>query len=541
MINGKVTRSKSTIYTYILLPQKEGQYTIPAATITVGRQKYHSNPLNIKVLPEDKTSAATGSGNRQNISSDNIFIKTIPSRTKVYEQEAIVLTYKLFFRVDISNIQPVEFPDFKGFLVQEIELQPDRRPQVENYNGRNYNTYEIRKVLLFPQNTGKLTIDAMKANVIVRLQAQHTQRSFFDSFFDTYQEVEKALVAPAVNINVESLPTPKPADFSGVVGSLSIESDISAREVNTDEPITLRVKVSGSGNLKMLKNPDLNFPSDFETYEPKVTSKFSPGYNGLAGHKTIEYLAIPRHNGNFTIPQTTFSYFDVQTKKYRQISTSAYNIKVNKGANSTEPQAVVNNFNNSEKVTVTATDIRFINTQPLELEKQNRYIAATPLFWLAMAVPAIVAILLALFFRKQIRESADIALMRNKKANKVARKRLAVAEQHAKKGNKAEFFDEVLKALWGYISDKLSIPVAELNKDNITSKLEGRNVSSSTIGQFIDILNQCEYERYAPSSDSKAVMDKIYNTTIELISSLENSMKREAENRALHRQLPIFS
>lgn len=534
IINGKMTRSKSTIYTYILLPEKEGQYTIPAASITVGKERYHSNTLTIKVLPEDKTANSAsangqqGSSRRgQNISSDNLFIKAIASRTNVYEQEAIILTYKLYFRVDLTNIQPVEFPDFNGFLVQEIELQPDRRPQVENYNGLNYSTYEIRKVLLFPQHAGTHKIDAMKTNVIVRLQSQHQQRSFFDSFFDSYQEVEKHLETPALNINVKALPKPKPSDFSGIVGSLSMTSNITTQEVCTNEPITVTLKISGSGNMKLLKNPEIDFPTDFETYEPKASNQYSTGTKGLSGTKDIEYLAIPRHDGTFTIPAATISYFDIASDSYKTITTPPYTIKVNKGAATEQPPVVTGVFNSSEKVTVTATDIRYINTQPLKIEVQNRLIAGTPLYWMMFLIPLIVAVLLALFFRKQIRESADIALMRNKKANKVARRRLSVANRYAAAGDKAHFFDEILKALWGYLSDKLGIPVAELNKDNIISSLESHNVNSEVIEQFVSILNECEYQRYAPSADTQAVMEKIYSTTLSLISELENSVKRK--------------
>ena len=531
IINGKMTRSKSTIYTFILSATKEGQYTISAATITAGKQKCHSNALNIKVLPEDKSGDAKSSTQGQNISADNVFIKAITSRTNVYEQEAIVVTYKLFFRVDITNIQPTEFPDFKGFLVQEIELPTDRRPDVENYNGRNYNTYEIRKVLLFPQHAGTHTIDAMKTNVVIRLQSQRAPRSFFDSFFDTYQDVEKQLTAPKVNIEVKALPQPRPADFSGVVGSLSLSSSISSQEVNTDDPITIKLNISGTGNLKMLKNPGLRLPTDFETYEPKATNKFNTGSEGLSGSKTVEYLAIPRHNGDFTIPSATFSYFDSKEKKYKQLATPAYTIKVNKGTSSSSngestAAPIVNDFTKSEKVTITATDIRFINTEPLKLYKQEQYLAGTPLFWLLFIIPLLVVVPLGLFFRRQIRESADMALMRNKKANKMARRRLSAAASHAKKGNKAEFFDEILRALWGYIADKLSIPVAELNKDNISARLTDKGVGEEVIATFIAVLNECEYERYAPSSDTQAVMEKTYNTTIDLISTLESTIKR---------------
>jgi hypothetical protein len=535
-VNGQMTSSKEVRYTYTLLPEKEGDYQIQAATIVVKKEKYYSNVLNIKVLPEDKSSQSQQSGNAtqsgqirqsQSITSENLFIRPIISRTKIKEQEAVVLTYRLYARVDVTNIQSPKFPDFKGFLVQEIDLPPERTMQPENYDGVNYYTYDLRKVLLFPQQVGQMTIEPMSCDVIVRVRStQQRPRSIFDDFFDTYQEVSKTVTTSKLNISVDPLPQPKPTDFSGLVGKLSLATKVSATEVEANQPITITLKLQGSGNLKMLKNPALQFPQDFETYEPKSTNNFNTTDAGLSGSKTIEYLVIPRHDGDFIIPSTTISYFDITSDSYKVLSTDPINIKVNKGNQSASNAPVVNNFTTQEKVEVLATDIRYISTSAPNIKPSQRIITGSMLFWLFYIISFVITLGLIILFRKQARDNANVALMRNRKANKVARRRLKVAERECKAGNKDTFYDEILKALWGYLSDKLSIPVSELNKDNISLRLSQRGVADDIIQEFVKLLNDCEFERYAPISNKESAMRHTFETTEKLISNLESTIKK---------------
>ena len=536
IINGDIRTSKEVRYTYTLLPEKEGDYQIQSATIVVKKEKYYSNVLNIKVLPEDKASQSQQGGNAsqsgqirqsQSITSENLFIRPIISRTKIKEQEAVVLTYRLYARVDVTNIQSPKFPDFKGFLVQEIDLPQDRTMQPDNYEGINYYTYDLRKVLLFPQETGKVTIEPMSCDVIVRVRsAQQRPRSFFDDFFDTYQEVSKTVTTSKVNLSVESLPQPKPTDFSGLVGKLSLSTKVSTTEVEANQPITITLKLQGSGNLKMLKNPTLQFPQDFETYEPKATNNFNTTDAGLSGSKTIEYLVIPRHDGDFVIPAATISYFDVASDSYKTLSTEPISIRVNKGTQSVSNAPIVSNFTGQEKVEVLATDIRYINTGEPNIKPVGRMIVGSMFFWLFYIISLVITIGLIIIFRKQARDNANVALMRNKKANKVARRRLKVAEREYKAGNKDTFYDEILKALWGYLSDKLSIPVSELNKDNISLRLSQRGVEDAFIQEFVKLLNDCEFERYAPIGNKESAMRHTFEFTEKLISTLESTIKR---------------
>ncbi|MFI3296020.1 MAG: BatD family protein [bacterium] len=532
--NGKMSSSKEVMYTYTLLADKEGEYTVPAATITVDKKQHKSNALRIKVVPADKPAAgqsSTKSNNSpvqtsQSISKETLFIRPVINKTNVCEQEAISLTYKIYTKVDLVDIQQPKFPDFNGFFVQEIELPTNRQLQVENFNGANYYTYELRKVLLFPQRAGKITIDNMSCDVVVRMRNQRQSRGFFDDIF-AYNEVKKSVTSTSLTVNVSPLPQPKPADFGGIVGNFSIESSISEVEVNANEPITIKVKVSGSGNMKMIKNAQFKFPADFEVYDPTVTNNFKVTPSGLAGSKTMEYLVIPRHKGDFTVPARTFSYYNPETKTYNQLSTNEFNIKVNKGDSTYTPSSAVSNFASQERVELIGTDIRYIKPECGKLINDAVLITGTLLFWLAFILPFLLALALLYFFRKQAKENANEALVRNKKANKMVQRRLKVASVEYKAGRKDTFYDEILKALWGYLCDKLSMPLSELNKENVSQKLADRNVDENIIGQFISLLDNCEFERYAPLSDTKSAMDKIYNDTVNMISTLESAIKKQ--------------
>lgn len=535
IINGKMSSETIVRYTYVLSPTKEGTFNIPSATITVDKQRYQSNALTIKVLPADQAqqNAQPQGGNRGNqqqavapqqaITSDNLFMRTIVSKTRVHEQEAILLSYKIYSKVDVVNLGDVKLPDLQGFLVQEIEQPRDLQFVLENYNGSNYNTLTLKQYLIFPQRTGTIEIEKANCTAVVRVRSQRQVRSYFDDFFDTYQEVNKPLATAPIKITVDALPTPKPADFCGGVGNFSVKSSINANEINANDAITITVKISGSGNIKLLKTPEVKFPADFETYEPKVTNDFKNTTSGATGTKTIEYLAIPRHSGDYEIPETTFSYYDLSSKTYKSLSIPAYTLKVNKGA-AQDNAGAVSNFTNQEQVRMLANDIRYIDTNDFALAPKATLFAGTADFWLCYLVPLLLSGLALWFFRKQAKQNADLAMVRNKKANKVARRRLKIAAKYLKDNDKAAFYDEVLRSLWGYVGDKLALPLSELNKENIASKLADRHVPQSDADAFLQLLNDCEFARYAPAADQHAEMDHIFSQTLNLIERLEETI-----------------
>lgn len=531
IINGKVSSSSAITYTYILMAGKEGTYTIPAASIEVDGKKIFSNALTIKVLPPDQSAGNQQSGQDQSnssrgqiaggkISDKDLFITATAAKTTVYEQEAILLTYKVYTLVNLRQLYG-KMPDLKGFHTQEIELPQQKTFSLEHYNGRNYNTTIWSQYVLFPQQTGKLEIPSITFEGIVAQQTISDDP--FDAFFNGggYIEVKKKIVTPKVTINVKPLPA-KPDNFSGGVGEFTLSSSINAKEVKTNDAVTIKLTIKGAGNMKLINTPEVKFPEDFEIYDPKVTNNFDVSRAGLSGTQTIEYLAIPRHAGDFTIPQVEFTYFDLKSQAYKTLKTEEYHLKVAKGKGNADQ--VIADFTNKENVKVLGQDVRFIKLGDTELLPKGKVFFGTTGYWLGYIIPFIIFVVLVIFFRKQAAENANIAKVKTKKANKVATKRMKLAGKLLAENKKNEFYDEVLKALWGYISDKLSIPVSQLSKDNIEAELMRYGVSDEVTKTFIDALNECEFARYAPGNENEA-MDKVYAASVEAISKMENSIK----------------
>lgn len=537
MINGQTTSTSSITFTYILMATAEGDFTIPGATITAEGNQMVSNSVHVKVLPADQQSSGNTSGNggRQgggntsrassgtSVSNSDLFIKATASKTTVYEQEAFLLTYKIYTLVDLRAFDNVKLPDFKGFHSQEVELPNDRRWGLEHYNGRNYQTTVYRQFVLFPQQSGKLTIDAARFDAVIDKTTQVSDP--FEAFFNgggNVVQVKKSLLTPQLTIDVKSLPAGKPEDFSGGVGEFNITSSINTTSVKTNDAVTVKLVISGTGNLKLLSNPEIKFPDEFEIYDPKVDNKFRLTNAGLSGSKIIEYLAIPRNAGTYKIPAVKFSYFDINSRSYKTLTTEEYELHVEKGAGNAAQ--TIANFTNKEDLKVLNEDIRFIKQNDVTLSPKGEFFFGSTTCWMFYLVPGILFVLFFIVYRKQIAANANVAKMRTKKANKVAVKRMKQAGKLLAENKKDAFYDEVLKALWGYISDKLNIPVSRLSKDNIEEELRNYGVDDVLIKEFLDALNNCEFARFAPGDDNQA-MDKVYSASLEVISKMENSIK----------------
>ena len=530
IINGNVTSTSTITFTYILMAGKEGTYKIPGATIVADGNNYTSNSVEIKVLPPDQSSGA-GSGNSRNssrnqansgkITDKELFMMATASKTNVYEQEAILLTYKIYTQVNLTELRG-DIPDLKGFHTQEVELPNQKTWTLEHFNGRNYNTTIWRQLVLFPQQTGKIEIPSVTFEGTVSQMVASADP--FDAFFNggNYVNITKNLVTPKLTINVKELPAGKPANFSGGVGEFTLSSSISTQELKTNDAVTIKLVISGTGNMKLINTPEVGFPQDFEIYDPKVDNKFNLTRNGLAGNKVIEYLAIPRHAGTYTIPPIEFSYFDLKSQSYKTLKTDAYTLNVAKGEGNADQ--VVANFTSKEDLKVLGQDIRYIKTGDTRLTQKDDYFYGSTSYWLWYIVPLVLFIAFMVIYRKQAMENANVAKVRTKKANKVATKRMKNASKLLAEKKSEAFYDEVLKALWGYISDKLSIPVSQLSKDNIEEELQKHQVADELIKEFINNLNDCEFARYAPGNQDEK-MDMIYSSAIEVISKMENSIK----------------
>ena len=533
IINGNT--SSSITFTYILMATSEGDFSIPGATIVADGKQMASNSVKIQVLPADKSNASSGGGRQaatsapsrassgSNISNQDLFITATASKTNVYEQEAFLLTFKIYTLVDLRGFDNVKLPDFKGFHSQEVELPSNQKWSLEHYNGRNYHTTVYRQFVLFPQQTGKLTIESARFDASVAKAVQSADP--FDAFFNggsNYVEIKKPLLTPKLTINVSPLPAGKPADFSGGVGEFSITSSINSKEVKTNDAITIKLVISGTGNLKLIANPEIKFPEDFEVYDPKTDNKVRLTRDGVSGSKVIEYLAIPRHAGTYKIPGVSFSYFDIKTKSYKTLKTEDYEVKVEKGAGNADQ--VIANFTNKQDLKVLGEDIRYIKLNDVKLKPKGDILFGSFVYWLFYIIPAMLFIIFFIIYRKQAIENSNVAKVRTKKANKVATKRMKLAGKLLAENKKDAFYDEVLKALWGYISDKLNIPVSRLSKDNIEEKLKAHGVDEELIKEFINALNECEFARFAPGDENKA-MDKVYSSSINVMSRMENSIK----------------
>ncbi|MBQ0118338.1 MAG: protein BatD [Bacteroidales bacterium] len=539
-VNGHRTSSFTLTYTFTLVGMKEGTFTIGPATIKANGSQHTSNGVRITVLPPDEPVASSQSQQQQrpssrpqqsyenpdnNVSRENIFIRTVVNKTRVHEQEAILLSYKLYFAgVDVAQFtNNTKLPEFAGFLKQELD-QEEIQTELEHYNGRNYQTATLYRTLLYPQHSGDIKIDPAQFEAVLRVQTRAQVRSIFDDFFGSYANVQKMLTAPGVTIHVEELPTGKPSDYNGGVGTFSLNSSISSQEVKTNEAITIRLEIKGSGNMKLLKTPAVDWPEGFEAYDPKVTNKFKTSTSGVSGTKTIEYLAIPRAAGQYAIPPVTLSYFDIQEGKYVRLSSPEYTLNILRGTEDADASTVVQQFNQPTKEDITqfGTDIRYISVVPWQMPVVTKQMVAfgTPLFYMLYVIPLLIAIVLFIVFRKQIRENADINRVRYKKANKIAQKRLKTAKAYLTTGAKEHFYEEIERAARSYLSDRLSIAMADMSKDNIAEILRKKNIDNELISEVDKVLSTAEFARYAPSSDTQ--MQQIFEQTANLIDKLEN-------------------
>ena len=531
IINGEVTSTQAVTFTYTLLAEKEGVFTIPGATIKVDGKEYTSNPVKVKVLPEDKSASAASNARQQRpaqqtnagneISADELFMTATVNKTKVYEQEALLLSYKVYSAVNLTSLNG-KAPDLKGFQIQEVELPRNKEWQIEHYKGRNYRTLLWQQFVLFPQQSGEIEIPSTTFEGVVTQQVRNYDDIF--SFFggNNYVEVKRELRTPKLKINVQKLPAGKPESYSGAVGNFKISSSVSTTELKANEAVTLRLVISGTGNMKLIKTPEIAFPEDFEIYDPKVENKFTLKNNGFSGNKIIEYLAIPRYGGSYTIPAVKFTYFDINAREYKTVETESYTLQVEKGK---ETGGAVAAYVSKEELKMLGQDIRYIKRGAAVWGMRGNYFYASLQYYLWYAVPFVLFVLYIIVCRKQMKENANIAAMRTKKANKVAVKRLKVAKKLMHENKSGGFYDEILKTLWGYMSDKLNIPVSQLSKENIAARLAERGVEESLVNELHNLLNEAEFARYAPG-DASAAMENVYKQAMSVISTMENTIKR---------------
>lgn len=528
MINGHTSSSSSITFTFTLYAGKDGSFVVSPAHARIRGKWVASRPVRITVSGRARNGGGApqmhqDAGGQQEeiapagsaITGKDLFIKVTANKYRVHEQEPVLLTYKVYTLVDLTQLEG-KMPDLTGFHSQEIPLPQQKSFHVERVNGRPYRCVTWSQYLMYPQMTGALKIPSITFKGIVVQQNRNVDP--FEAFFNGgsgYVEVKRNIVAPGVDIQVDPLPA-KPVGFSGGVGKFNISAKLDKNEVKAGDPVTLRVVISGLGNLKLIKQPVVEFPKGFDKYDPKITDKTKLTNAGVGGSMVYDYLAVPRNQGTYTIPSVSFIYYDVNANAYKTLHTQQFFVHVAPG----DGKGSSESFDNPED-----NDIHALKTGPSDSTSVGDFFLGSAAYWISLLLPLIAFVVLLIIFRQRAIENADVVKMRGKRANKIARKRLKKASRLMFEHNSAEFYDEVLRALWGYVSYKLNMPVESLSKENIKEKLASRGVNEDIIGKFISALEECEFERYAPG-DEAGNMEKTFQSAMTAIIEIEDVMKK---------------
>lgn len=530
IING--VRSDRQTFTFLVEALQEGVVTVPEAEAIVEGASVKSKALSIEIVKGDKPQqqnqsqgqqSQQGQQSTQGAEDSEIFVRMEVSRPSLYKGESFMASIKLYVRgYGVAELRDFKIPQLTGLYAQDMEV-PANEAQFhrENVGGKIYNTAVLKRWVLFPQRTGKIAIDPAELTVVLQVpRARQQARSIFDDFFASpYETVDKVLKSSPVSMNIKEFPAGAPSSFTGAVGNFKISAAVDKTEATANQAISYSLTISGSGNLKLVDEPVTNFPADFDKYDPKVSENIKTTGSGSSGSKKYEYAVIPRSAGNFEIPGTEFTYFDPAKGSYVTLTTDKLELTVQKDPyGNTAPVGPIQAVNQQD-IRHLGNDIRFIKTEPLSLQPAAYVFFSSGLFWLINFLGLVVFILIVVVMRKRIKDRSDQALMRNKRANKVALQRLKLSSKLIKDQNKDGFYEELSRATWGYVSDKLNIPGAELSRDNVQEQLQTRGVSQEIINLLIQVIDHCEFARYSP--ESKGEMEQVYNNAIEVISKLE--------------------
>lgn len=535
-INGKTTKSVQTTYSYVLRPLKTGKFTIARASAKVKGENIYSDPVTIEVVSAGSSSGSSSSQQsssqsgsqtqRQSqsgvVQDGDIFLTLNLSRTNVVVGEPITATIKLYQRVNIAGFESANFPTFNGFWSQELEAPTNIEFTRETYGGQIYNSALLRKFILIPQQQGAVRIDPAELVCLVNVRVSSGGSSIFDGFFDDYRTMRKKVSSKPVTVNVSPLPAVAPASFGGGVGEFNISAKVSKDSLKTHEAASLIVTVSGKGNVSLLEAPEVNFPPDMEVYDTKVSDKIDRG--GISGSKVYEYPFIPRSHGDFVIEPIKYSYYDVSKKKYITLETQPIPFSVARGNETDAGVTVVGGGNLQKDVRTLGSDIRFISTKNPGLSSKGRFFVGSAAFWIILVLISAAAVACWAALRRYAARRADVVGTKNRKATKMALRRLQLADTFLKQNLYTAFYEELHKALLGFISDKLNMPVSELSRDRIAEALKEGKVEESYVDTFIGILDACEFARYAPDAGHEA-MEAHYRSALEVISSIDSNMK----------------
>lgn len=535
-INGNMSQSVS--FTYYLTANSEGTFRIDPATITVNRGKVKSNTLTINVVKGQK--AQSGAQQQKSndadagISSNSVFLRVSVNKSSVYRGEALLATYKLYTKVNLVNYSIDKLPALNGFWSQELKMPQQLELTTENYNGEMYRVGIVKKVLLFPQQSGTLTIEPMEGSCIARIQTQRKRSNnpfdifndpfFNDPFFGSAQDVKVNVKSLPVKITVKDLPQENDNAFKGAVGTFSLQATTDNDKVKANDAINLKIKISGKGNLKLIDAPEVEVPTDFEKYDPKVSDNTNISESGVSGSKTFEYLLIPRHEGEYTIDPIKFTYFDLDKKQYEQLQSSAFKITVKGISGDASAAQSVATSQNKTDIKLLGKDISFIKTGKLTTKPATTFYLSG-LYYLLVSIPFAALILLIFYIRRRNKLAGDAEYMRSSRATKMAHKRLSIAKKMIDAKKDDAFYEEISKALYGYASDKLNINFSEMTKENLRQKLINRNIPDALTERIIATIDTCELARYAPLTQNNNTQS-IYTEAAAIITELENYLNK---------------
>ncbi|MFH0894594.1 MAG: BatD family protein [Bacteroidota bacterium] len=538
IVNNKVVQGADAEEKWIfyLVPTATGKFTIEPAKAKVNGKIIESNSVSIEVV------ASAGQTNKQvqqnnnnvtkpaNTKGQDVFVTASIDKTNPWVGEQVMVTYRIYTRVSVSEYVVNKVPAFTGFWAQEIRKENEKPLQYyEKINGQQYLVAEIRKTALFPQKSGTLTVDPLEVDCIIQ---QSNMNNYFDPFKDFFndpffknpfqsfvQESKKKIKSNAITVKARELPeNNKPETFTGNVGIFSFEAQLDKTRIKANEPGTLRITVSGKGNLSVLENPSVQFPSEFETYDPKAIDRITVNASGVSGSRTFEYLFIPRNEGNYKIPSIVFSYFDPVKSGYTTLNSPEFSIVVEKGS------ATNNGSSGKEDLKYIDSDIRYINDKDSSLYSTGRSFYGSWLFFILLLIPLISFIVFVILRRKHIALYNNQLLLRNRKATRMAHRRLKNAKRALAEKNSAKFHEEISKALWNFAADKLSIQTSDLNQENLILALNNKGVEEPLVNEYMQTITVCEYARFAPNA-SGSEMDSLYNKTVSLITSIDSKLK----------------
>lgn len=536
IINGKVTRNRQYTYTYILKGDKPGKFNINPAQIVVDGKKHSSNKLSVEVIKNEGAASISKRQQKQqtastdaSFSNDDLLIRVINNKKTIYQGEPLVLSTKIYTRIDLDNISDIKHPDFRNFIVQDLADGSNIQWAYEVINGKQYRVGTFEQKVLYAQKPGKQIIEPTEIEFLIKQRVRRRSQSIFDDFFDNnYRVVKKKVKSKAISIIVKPYPAGKPQKFSGAVGQLKMKMLTSANKVKVNDGITIKVIISGIGNHKLMSTPEFSFPTDFDLFDPTTKNNFKNTTAGMKGTKTFEYLVIPRFPGKYAIDPLKFSFFDYKSGTFKTVTSQPINIEVEKNAEGEEytggnysPSSV-----NREDVKFVGKDIRFIKTGNPNLKPIGTFLLGSILFFLGYIIPLLFLAIIFVFYRKRMHENANLHLVKNKKANKMAQKRLKKSSTFLKAKDHEAFYDEVLKALYTYLSDKLYLPVSELNKDKVSALIEERGVETEVKDELITILDTCEFARFSPGAGASEEMDKVYKRALINISKLDSQINK---------------